>query len=224
MNIYIFGHSICRRRTPIYNFDTFTDILFEKYNLNPENLIRADRISAERILYFLKKIKDIDLAIIFYGPIDSVFVPSLDRDFTVNKIDDEMFLKYHEKRLKGSIALSDKQQHSNKIEVMSALRLNEKYFQSRDLTVNRNQGALIQIDQYLTSKNIPAIHCPLGGTMPSWFKFTSGKLDLEIGNLQTYDNKHHWADLPNRVTNENNQYIANKLIEYIDQMVGRVGF
>ena len=66
-------------------------------------------------------------------------------------------------------------------EVNTMLQNNRKFFWNADLQMNRHLGALIQIDQYCTVKQIPVIHfVHVQKMLPSWFKFTSGIVDTEI--------------------------------------------
>ena len=96
------------------------------------------------------------------------------------------------------------------------------FFTTPEVNKNRFYGALIQIDQYCTHKKIPVIHCPKSPThIPSWFKFTSGIVDYELG-LSQNDNhpfRASYGKSDNAVTKEGNEQIAKKLIEYIDQLL-----
>jgi hypothetical protein len=98
----------------------------------------------------------------------------------------------------------------------------------------------MQIDQFITAKNIPAIHCVTNPTnIPTWFKFTSGIIDKEIGNMQEThlrdpgsecflrDSNNNYIMNPykcsynisdNSITEEGNIIIADKISKYIDQL------
>lgn len=61
---------------------------------------------------------------------------------------------------------------------VNALVLYKRFLSHPDLQMSRFYGALIQIDQYLSHKKIPVVHC-LGEDhhYPKWFKFSSGITD-----------------------------------------------
>ena len=227
MNIYIFGHSIVRFRSPTQDVPQFTDILSKKYNIPRTNIIQADCISQERILFFLKKLKNVDLVIIFYGPSDSVFVPVVDRDFAPitdpNLWEEKLStMDYYKNRLRDNIT-NNQLEHITQDEIKLGYNSYINFFHTRDTTINRNAGALIQIDQYLGYKNIPAIHCPLPTTMPVWFKFTNGIVDTELGNSQNGQYGCSIDRSSNRVNSIGNRHIADKLSSYIDELVRRKG-
>ena len=217
MNIHIFGHSICRRQKPGQQ-PHFVDILFKKYNLTNNNLHLAACSSEERVLYFLKKTSNIDYAIIFHGPKNSIFVPTLDRDFDPGNmgslwVEDLNTTSYYPNRITDSS--NEIREFISRHQFRRAYDEYVKYFYTRDLERNRYMGALIQIDQYLTYKKIPVIHCPFKENIPSWFNFTSGIINYEIVKLQdpmNWDEAKMW----NRVSPENNLLIADKLIGYIE--------
>ena len=244
MNLYVFGNSITLRK-PVVKRDapkTFVDILFEKYNV-PEydHLYSAVCCSEERILYFLKKIKAIDVAIIFHGLPEFFFVPTLERDFSAMKEDDYFWDDPHWKKLNVFPSVADDKPISfvewkrrrNHVALDTTITSENfkteyynylKYFNTHDLTVNRHNGALAQIDQYLTYKKIPVVHCVLPKTLPTWFKFSSGIVDTEISKFQFSNHPNHCshAKVNNAIDEEGNKIIADKLIEYVEQLVGTV--
>ena len=98
MNIGLYGHSLAQWT----NKQTFSfgSKLAKHYQANIVNSGCAQG-SEERILFELKKTKNLDLAIIFHSNPDYVFVPSHDRDYTtldrdslVNKIPDNSLKKW----------------------------------------------------------------------------------------------------------------------------------
>lgn len=246
MNLYVFGNSITfrkivsKREMP----KTFVDILFEKYNVpDYDHLYSYACCSEERILYFLKKIKEIDIAIIFHGLPEFFFVPTLERDFTAIKENDYFWEDKHWEHLNTHPSITQDKPLSmlewklirNNINDDDNFVTNEnfktvyyeymKYFYTHDLCVNRHNGALIQIDQYLTHKKIPVIHCTLPRTTPTWFKFNSGIVDSEISQFQFSNHPNHCshAKVKNAIDEEGNKIIADKLISYIEQLVGATG-
>jgi hypothetical protein len=223
MNIHIFGNSICRPQEDGIA-PHFVDILFEKYNLPYEFLHMFPNMSEERILYLLKKTKDIDLAIIFHGVEGSIYAPTLDWDFNLNVINpakwylidpENRVLPYHPNRITDSSV--DVVEEIPRIQIKDALEVYKKFFHTRDSIRNRYLGALIQIDQYLTHKKIPVIHCAYMKSIPSWFKFSSGIVDYDLVKLHDTGSVNVHI-MKNRLTPENNQLVANTLIGYIDQL------
>jgi hypothetical protein len=220
MNLHIFGHSVCRRKIERNVAPTFVDILLEKYNLPESNLHQADAGSEERILYFLKKTPKIDFAVIFHSEPEIVFVPTLERDFFPEEHDGfnwltDKNLNYYPDRVNdksnGQRLLADKN------EFISAYNQYMKFFHSRDTLRNRFTGSLIQIDQYLTAKKIPAIHCAFQASIPSWFNFTSGEVDYNLIKLQDPHNV-SYDTMSNRISPEHNYIIADFLIDRINRL------
>ena len=235
MNIHLFGHSICRSmKTDSQKTKTFVDILEERYSTENDTLTvcQADTIAEERILYFLKKTKSIDLAIIFHQGSETVFVPASRHDFPIVKADNDIGV-YH--KCEGPIeyfknVMEDKSKSEIEIrdgaELQTAYNLYFKWLHTRDMNRNRFYGALLQIDQYVTAKKIPTIHCVYDVFMPSWFTFSSGIVDDKLTKLQDkgpYFCTHN--ESVNRINSEGNLYIADKIAEYITQLnlVPRVG-
>jgi len=241
--IHFFGHSMLRRSQRAGDPDTFMDILEKKYDICPTGKNFTDNIvvcSEERILYFLKKVKNISCAVIFHSIPTYYFTPYMDRDnwkntnaFEELELDGRHFNFY-------SNANKDKwpDQRESDLKITSKLAVNavmtyESFYHSPDLAKNRFEGALVLIDRYCTAKKIPVIHCPRKTHIPSWFKFTSGIVDF---NIQEYDNHLHpeyigrfSADsgfthdnrpkTNNSISIEGNQQIAEKLSLYLDQLL-----
>jgi len=226
MNIHIFGHSICLQSES--NIQSFTDILATRYDIKPHQLHIALCGSEERILYFLKKVKEpIDVVIIFHGDPGLVFVPPLERDMHPYALDSAFWdntsnniLNYFENVTKDKSETS--LQKVSLADFKKAYEYFLKYFYTKDLNTNRHYGALIQIDQYLKYKNIPAIHCVLEYTMPTWFTFTSGIVDTEIAQMQDVSSMYRCDKRlsRNKINEEGNKLIAEKLINYITNWRG----
>lgn len=226
MHIHIFGHSICARagwRNGQPEFKKFSDILIEKYNIPRHNYHAVNQGSEERILYFLKKVKEIDIAIIFHGTPQHFFCPAWSTDFHL--VDDPNYwsndyphrIRYtpeilNDKQVGIDYSVLDKSQYKQYYEVFA------EHFYTPELNRNRHHGALLQIDQYIKHKKIKAIHCTLKKSIPDWFKFSSGIVDNELAELQKQNSKYYCSSQisSNQITKEGNQYIANKLIGYIE--------
>jgi hypothetical protein len=225
MNIHIFGHSSCHSGIRQNRAPTFTDILAEKYSIPSENIVATTNGSEERILYLLKKAKNVDLVIIFHSNIGSNFVPTLSRDFSPHTPEKRHWI-FQEEAFKSFTYIKNPDlSNQEKLpvdykEFELAYDLYMKYFHTTDLSKNRYYGTLIQIDQYITAKKIPAIHCILPNQLPSWFKFTSGIVDTELSEpcfgKGEYAGSYQLDN--NGITLAGNRYIAAKLSEYIEQL------
>ena len=223
MNIHIFGHSICLQSET--NILSFTDILVNRYDIKPHQLHISLCGTEERILYFLKKVKEpIDIVIIFHGDPSLMFVPSLPDDMHPSTNTTGYFwdnprniqLRYHEHVVNDKTTPNVQLQSRDDFKIAFEYLL--KYFFTRDLNTNRHYGALVQIDQYLKYKNIHAIHCVLENTLPSWFTFSSGIVDTEITTMQQVSSKYRCDGRlsNNKINEEGNKLIAEKLIGYIN--------
>jgi hypothetical protein len=181
--------------------------------------------SEERVLFELKKTKNLDLAVIFHCPHNLLFIPGSDRDFAlgkqINKKAEYMWQKQQTESLTDSWGFH--QEHHKKfiekfetaekfVQVMSDYRI---YLEHPDLVMNRFYGALIQIDQYLSSKNINAIHIVIPEVaVPTWFRFQSGILDDTVpALLEEHISKDKW--FVNCITKEGNRAVAERLKEVI---------
>jgi len=212
---------------------TFRDILDERYHITDtdEQSLATGIVccSEERILYFLKKYKSPDLAIIFHAAPWFLFNPSFNRDFVWNKTEDVYdrrtnsgWIYYegmHKDRLPST--QTDGCFEVDTDRMSSVTEQYEQYFASKDINNNRYTGALIQIDQYLAAKNIPAMHVPIfSHHVPSWFKFSSGPMLLDI--MEKAHDPNVWKTSYNASTNaisaEGNMIIADTLSEHIDRM------
>lgn len=221
MNIGFYGHSTCSFRSE----ESLIDIIAKKTKSNIVN-IGVRQGSEERVLWELKKTKNLDLAIIFHCPSNFFFLPGCDRDFKLdskftNKAEyiwNVMDLKemndrnhFHQEHHRRFIA-----KFKTITKFVSAMNTFRSYFYDPDLIMNRYYGALIQIDQYITAKKINTIHVlSTDLQIPSWFKFSSGVIDNDIAamaephKLATSD----W--FVNGLTEEGNILVADKLYELI---------
>lgn len=278
MNIGVFGHSIANwgNKEPW----SYITKLQDHFNANIVNSGCA-MCSEERILFQLKKIKKLDLAIIFHCDPMNFFIPSWDRDLSTSGREVDLSNKFnliinsnldkltkhqhlldflekeaikrnqpydeqhtirllseenapvikvlsniadHKKiQITPDMLVGDVQQTLTELlktyidddifykELIDALILNKKYLYHPDLQQNRYYGALIQVDQYTKSKQIPTIHC-LGRDFwyPTWFSFTYGIIDKEL-------QKFHGGKYPENSSSspEGNAVMFEKLLDLI---------
>lgn len=236
MNIQFFGHSITNTSKD-FPIKTFVDLVLEKYQATCQSHPRGVSLcSEERILYDLKKVKDIDVAVIFHTNEDFYFCLTNPRDFNLmnpdemeRQFNDEFYgLKLERTKDKAWDNCADDLISGPDLKKFTAEH--QRLMLSKDLMRNRYFGALIQIDQYCTSRSIPVIHCPLDKkSIPNWFNFTSGIVDYDL-NDYNYKNIHlptsiepnpHYVGYQksdNAISEEGNILIAEKLFEYIDQL------
>jgi len=245
MHIEFLGHSIANRNRR-GSYDLFTDIIRKKYNATSKH-DGFGLCSEERILYLLKKTKGIDLVVIFHADPAFWFGPGFECDFsTMSDREVEDYYSKHWTRFYEQVRqdkLIDKDTDPfisfGGESAITAFKDYNKYFYTREVNQNRHNGALMQIDQFITAKNIPVIHCITSPTdIPTWFKFTSGIIDREIGNMQANhlrdktgrflkDSNNDYIINPykcsynisdNAITEEGNIIIADILSKYIDQL------
>lgn len=193
MIVKIFGNSITNHKRFNHQPLTFVDIIERRYNsrVDIDTIYRSRaRCSEERILYFLKKFKKIDVAIIFHAYPTHEFCPGCTDDFDHGTVDDEDLeymtnnnIKRHffENVTEKIPMRSDLTTHTyDAITTKNILDSHRRFHYNIDLQMNRYQGALVLIDQYLTAKSIKAIHCIHKEYMPTWFKFSSGMVIHEF--------------------------------------------
>lgn len=235
--------------------------------------------SEERILFNLKKTKNLDLAIIFHAPPYNIFIPSWNRDISnidkdtfgnkitlrkwmetagwdhIDSVAMENFSKnFEEKVVNGACfqllenydihfenysevfdqwasgnsnsileLLKEKLRRADQDQVFyeglwKALEYFKKYMQHPDLQMNRYYGALIQIDQYLSYKNIPCVHIvDKEKWYPNWVEFRSGPVDKEIQKIHI-ESSPHWigySESENALDKEGNKKIFDKIMDLL---------
>jgi hypothetical protein len=225
LHIAAFGHSIALRGKSSHTVKPWINILADKPNLK---IVNSGVIlcSIERILWQLKQHKRIDLAILFYGDPSFYFTPNFpNRDFkyfSEEKFDDKASTftgmdqvqdQLHESFLKGT--------HINKEEFLAALKVYNKWFFDHTLQRNRATGAIMQIDQYLKHRQIPAIHCPSKrdwNFLPPWFEFQTGIVDYSIPEFQyNHYRENDGLVSPNHINQEGNEIIAEKILSMMPE-------
>lgn len=216
MNIGFYGHSNCAYRGK----ESFLDIIAKTFNAKIVNT-GVKQGSEERILFELKKTKSIDLAVIFHSPPKYLFIPETDRDIDTtgfkSKRAEEIFKNDNLdiKFVENHSPLFKNKFENNEI-LFSSINTYKKYFYHPDLSVNRFYGALIQIDQYVTEKNISTIHIVDKNAIPipTWFKFSSGIVDYSIAEL-VRNNPAKENFFYNCITKEANILVAEELVNII---------
>jgi hypothetical protein len=217
MNIGFYGHSNCAYRSP----DSFLDLVANNFNANIVNQ-GCMQGSEERILFELKKTKDLDVAVIFHSPSKYLFIPKSDRDISVNSFDrsraDYLMERYQvEDPHVENFNPKFKELFKNNENLLEVISIYRDYFYHPDLVLNRFYGALAQIDQYLSSKKIFSIHViDKNNNIPNWFTFNSGIVDhstMEI--IEQYPGKNPF--FVNCVNRLGNILVAKNLINIIKQ-------
>lgn len=215
MKIGFYGHSNCAYRSD----DSLVDLLARHFNSEITNTgVRQG--SEERILFELKKTKELDLAIIFHSEPQYLFLPDCDRDYGLNNLR-ELRVEYIFEHWNNQFS----QEHHSKMlskfkdagtfyDVISKYK---EYLYHPDLQLNRFYGSLIQIDQYLTAKNIPAIHI-VNNSIPQWFKFTSGIIDQTINLIIKQHSLKPGEWFVNCISKDGNMLVAKRLKELVEEL------
>lgn len=178
MKIGFYGHSNCAYTGPT----SYLDLIAKRFNGSIVSTgVRQG--SEERMLFDLKKTKELDFAVLVHSVPGYIYLPGCDRDIELKELtkkratqvlefDDPLDQNTYPKMIK-KFGTGD-----NFYNVMQTFR---DYFYDPDLAKNRFYGALIQIDQYLVTRNIPCIHIVSNNnSIPNWFKFQSGIVDYTI--------------------------------------------
>jgi hypothetical protein len=222
MNIGFYGHSNCAYSSP----DSFLDIVADQLGAKLVSK-GVKQGSQERILFDLKKTKDLDLAVIFHSEPGYIFLPNCDRDIDLTNISKrriENVLKQEE--WNGSFLTTHNPSFKDHFKTLDAVVNTATVFRDHlyhpDAVMNRFYGALLQIDRYLTDRSIPCVHVlNYSNAIPNWFKFTSGVVDYTvIDTCQTYKTEGS-NFFVNTVTREGNIEVAKKLLTLINAACGR---
>ena len=208
-SIGFYGHSSCAYRSS----DSFLDILAERLKYKIVNT-GTRQGSEERILYELKKTKNLDLAVIFHSDPTYLFLPGTDRDIGITSMTQnrteymfnkwDQFAELYNKKFINKFESADN--------FWKCFEIYKKYFYDPDLQMNRFYGALMQIDSYLILKEIPCIHV-LYTDLPNWFKFKSGVVDREISEITKNYAQQPGTFFVNCISKEGNLLVANRLVE-----------
>lgn len=204
MNIGYYGHSNCAYRSD----DSHIDIVAKRFNANIVN-IGTRQGSEERILYELKKTKDLDFAVIFHSAPKYVFLPRSNRDISATNIDEPKAKFLYD--ICGFNSTFGSQE-----DIINFARMIRTHLYDPDLFLNRYHAMLSQIDQYLFSTKVPAIHIfNKEGNIPSWLTFKSGIVDTKNISkiIETHEMKNPF--FVNCVSKEGNILIADQIEKYI---------
>ena len=236
MKLGIFGSSIMGISNPhnkTRTQKTIADLLLEKYDMDTQIELchGIPRCSEERILFYLKKSKHLDVAVIVHSRPEDVFFPCLDHDFKhanygSDQRDYHKSINHHINRYKlnsGKTPMTHEGDGAEGILYDDYIKLVDFYrenFYHLDLQRNRFMGALIQIDQYLTYKKIPAVHFVYKNQIPKWFSFTSGIVDDETAGMQ-FDRRFSasYQVSNNGLREDVNVEIAAKIDRYITTLL-----
>lgn len=221
MNIGFYGHSNCAYLGDT-SYLTITAAHFDAKIVN----VGARQGSEERILFELKKTKDIDFAVIYHSEPGYLFLPDADRDFDLKGIADKRAdyiwasteldkigqqWDYHNKHHKKFI-----EKFQSPETFKSLINDYKNYFHDPDLAMNRFYGAIIQIDQYLESKKIKAVHLiDSKKHLPKWYDFKSIAFDDELLKIFKVNASTDRSSYVNGLTPEGNIKVSEYLINII---------
>lgn len=191
MKIGFYGHSIASwANSP--NNESFIDRIRLKYSAEIVNL-GVPQGSEERILFDLKKTKEIDIAIIFHSLIRYIFIPKANRDLSIRTVpsrksgilwtESNNQIPTREEFEKEFFSYSNiKDVFGSPDEFCNAMTIYKEYFNHPDLLTNRFHSTVLLIDNYLLNRKIKALHAitPNPAIFPSWLEIKSGTVDAEL--------------------------------------------
>lgn len=221
MKIGFFGHSsTCWINSP--NKESFIDQIKEKYSADIVN-IGVPQGSEERILFDLKKTKEIDIAIIFHSSPRYIFLPNCNRDVSIKTVPSRKAPYFWSENNAKPVTREQfendffsysniKDVFKNPEEYVDAMTFYKEYFYHPDLIENRFQSCLLLIDNFLLNKNITTFHTIHPLCYPPWLKMKSGTVDHELTTIKTT------PGLPNNFSIEDNKLVAEKLSGWIDKL------
>ncbi len=216
-----YGNSDCAYRGD----NSYIDLFALKHKLEIVNT-GVKQGSEERILYELKKTPELDLAVIFHSEPQYLFLPGCDRDIGLNHL-----REHRAQYLFENWDIDFNRTHNSKFlekfgtpqRFMDAISTYKEFYYTPDLQMNRFTGALIQIDQYCTAKNIAVIHI-WNNAIPNWFKFSSGIINKD-DILDIF--KQHKIEMgtfnPNGITDVGNELVCERLTELAESMTPSPG-
>ena len=225
LNIGFYGHSTACWANSENNV-SFIDQIKEKFNANIVN-IGVPQGSEERILFDLKKTKELDVAIIFHSNPKFIFLPGCNRDVSIANVPGRKAQYLWSEQQTRPVSQERHEQEFfsyGKIkevfetteEYVNAMTCYKEYFCHPDLITNRYYANLLSIDDYLLNRKIKSYHIILSSYLKShsWVTIKSGHVDHETALIP---NK---AGLPNNLSIENNIKVAGILSSWISKEYG----
>lgn len=221
--IAFLGHStVSWAGYDIFGTRSFIDLILEhfRYYLCA---IGVREGSEERILQTLKKLPEIDIAVIFHSEPACLYLPGCFRDVNIKHFNDaksEYLWKKDILQVQSESEyfadLGGVRETFVEVEVfLNTILSYKKFLYSPELAQSRFYGAALQIDQFCLSKNIKCLHVMLHDNFPSWLEIKSGKVCSEITQLM-----HYYMDkgYPNGLTAEGQTYFYKALAQEIEQL------
>jgi len=215
MKIGFYGHSNCAYRSK----DSFIDLIADHFSAEVVN-VGVKQGSEERVLFELKKTKNIDVAVIFHCPASCLFLPECDRDIDIKSFDfskvKNLFENFHlDSEFVETYQPKFKEVFKTDFNFFECIETYKKYLHHPDLMMNRYYGALSQIDQYIKFKNIFVIHViDKKLPIPDWFSFSNGIVNTEIMEIvNKFPAKNPFY--VNAISKEANLLVSNLLINII---------
>jgi hypothetical protein len=210
-----YGHSIC---TASASPGSYQQLLLERFPTLEIANTGAGNCSEERILYELKKTKNLDIAVIFHYRPGSIFVPESNRDIYTTHRELKETIEYQwEFEIESN---KFRTIFPNSKTLFDTLDLYLTYLSNPDLAKNRFESALLAIDSYCLSGRVKyVLHVPYKDYIPSWFSFRSGVVDQE---LVTYAHLQGHQTNPNNVQDGMNELIANRLETLIAPYINNI--
>jgi len=106
-------------------------------------------------------------------------------------------------------------QFESQDEFVQTLNMWKKHLWSNELQALRYAGALMQLDQYLVAKNIPAIYCGKASRVPPWLTLQAGIVDDDLHALNKKYNRSN--NLPNNISAVGQKELAKVYIKLIKE-------
>lgn len=221
MNIGFYGHS----SASAYKFEkkSFIDYVELALNCNIVNT-GVPQGSEERILFDLKKTKNLDIAVIFHSTPKYVFLPKCKRDISIKVIPErksKIFWNEDVTDPKSQIDKIDvddffnnsgvKEVFGDESNFVDCMRNYKDYLTDKNhvLLDNRYESTKLMIDTWCLAKCPKVVHIDSYKEM-NWFTFKSGILSQEISEIIT---KNPSRESMNRISGLGNRLIAQKLID-----------
>jgi hypothetical protein len=222
-NIAFLGHSICCwANYEIFGQKSYIDLVVDHFKFNLVS-IGVREGSEERILDTLKRLKKVDIAIIFHSRAKCLYIPGCNRDIDLTKFDQTKGHYLYCNQTINNARLEEeffsfgniKEEFKDIDSFLQTIMLYKTHLYSPEIHQNKFYGALLQIDQVCKFRNIKCIHVPVTDNIPHWFRFTSGECHPEIQELA---NNYRESGYPNFINSEGQSVIAEKLIGLIEHL------